>query len=118
MGKKSSGKAQVASGEKTSAGSKGPKPATHVKVRHILCEKQGKILEALAKIQAGEQFSAVAGACSEDKARQGGDLGWKTRSDVVPEFGNAAFQLAVGEMTSAPVKTAFGYHLIMCEGRK
>lgn len=119
MGRKSSGKtAAAASAEKVPASSKGPKPATHVKVRHILCEKQKKILEALTKIQAGEQFSSVAGTYSEDKARQGGDLGWKTKSEVVPEFGNAAFQLAVGEMTPAPIKTSFGYHLILCEGRK
>ena len=42
-----------------------------------------QILEALDKIKAGERFDAVAAACSEDKARQGGDLGWKTRQDVV-----------------------------------
>ncbi len=42
-----------------------------------------QILEALDKIKAGERFDAVAAACSEDKARQGGDLGWKTRQEVV-----------------------------------
>ena len=35
------------------------KPATHVKVRHILCEKQSKALEALEKVKAGEQFATV-----------------------------------------------------------
>ena len=42
-----------------------------------------QILEALEKIKAGERFDTVAAACSEDKARQGGDLGWKTRQEVV-----------------------------------
>ncbi len=42
-----------------------------------------QILEALDKIKAGERFDTVAAACSEDKARQGGDLGWKTRQGVV-----------------------------------
>jgi len=42
-----------------------------------------QILEALDKIKAGERFDTVAAACSEDKARQGGDLGWKTRQEVV-----------------------------------
>ena len=42
-----------------------------------------QILEALNKIKAGERFDTVAAACSEDKARQGGDLGWKTRQEVV-----------------------------------
>ena len=42
-----------------------------------------QILEALDKIKAGERFDTVAAVCSEDKARQGGDLGWKTRQEVV-----------------------------------
>jgi NIMA-interacting peptidyl-prolyl cis-trans isomerase 4 len=97
---------------------KAPKPATHVNVRHILCEKHSKIMEAQGRIQAGEQFSQVASQMSEDKARQGGALGWKTRQEVVGAFADAAFKLGVGEMTQAPVKTQFGYHLILCEGRK
>lgn len=39
----------------------------------------GKILEALEKIKAGQKFPDVAAAYSEDKARQGGDLGWQIR---------------------------------------
>ena len=40
-------------------------------MRHILCEKQSKCLEALERIKAGEKFSEVAAKYSEDKARQG-----------------------------------------------
>lgn len=44
------------------------------------CNKlPGKILEALEKIKAGQKFPDVAAAYSEDKARQGGDLGWQIR---------------------------------------
>ena len=42
-----------------------------VKVRHILCEKQSKALEALEKLKAGEKFNEVAANYSEDKARSG-----------------------------------------------
>eukprot|EP00884_Botryococcus_braunii_P004032 jgi/Botrbrau1/1362/Bobra.0063s0071.2 len=98
--------------------SKKLKPATHVKCRHILCEKQSKILEALDKIKSGQKFELVAAAYSEDKARSGGDLGWKTRQEVVGAFAEAAFKLQVGEMTQEPVKTQFGYHLILVEGRR
>ncbi len=59
------------------------KAANHVKVRHILCEKNGKIMEALAKLQNGDTFSSVAEQYSEDKARQGGSLGWMTRGSMV-----------------------------------
>ncbi|CAL5222074.1 g4380 [Coccomyxa viridis] len=117
MGKdKSKGKA--AKPAEAAGGAAKLKPATHVKVRHILCEKQSKALEALDKIKGGEQFATVAAAFSEDKARQGGDLGWKSRQDVVGDFAEAAFKLNVGEMTDAPIKTRFGYHIILVEGRK
>lgn len=69
---------QGASGGKQKAGS-----GTSVKVRHILCEKQSKALEAIEKIKSGIKFSEVAAQYSEDKARQGGDLGWQIRGSMV-----------------------------------
>lgn len=59
------------------------KGGTSVKVRHILCEKQSKVLEAMEKLKAGQKFPDVAAAYSEDKARQGGDLGWQIRGAMV-----------------------------------
>ncbi|XP_011311352.1 peptidyl-prolyl cis-trans isomerase NIMA-interacting 4 isoform X1 [Fopius arisanus] len=47
------------------------KGGTAVKVRHILCEKQSKILEAMEKLKAGQKFNEVAASYSEDKARSG-----------------------------------------------
>lgn len=75
-----------------------------VKVRHILCEKQSKILEALEKIKAGQKFPDVAAAYSEDKARQGGDLGWQIRGAMVGPFQDAAFALPISTVAS-PVYT-------------
>ncbi|XP_069504739.1 peptidyl-prolyl cis-trans isomerase NIMA-interacting 4 [Ambystoma mexicanum] len=100
-----------------------PKGGTAVKVRHILCEKHGKVMEAMEKLKSGVRFSEVATQYSEDKARQGGDLGWMTRGSMVGPFQEAAFALAVSTMdkpvyTDPPVKTKFGYHIIMVEGRK
>ena len=46
-------------------------------------------------------FIQVAAAFSEDKARQGGDLGWKSRQDVVGDFAEAAFKLNVGVFLQA-----------------
>lgn len=94
------------------------KGAVAVKVRHILCEKQSNILRAKEQIDAGRSFEDVAREMSEDKARQGGDLGWKTRQEVVAPFADAAFALSVGQVTPQPIRTQFGYHLIKCEGRK
>jgi NIMA-interacting peptidyl-prolyl cis-trans isomerase 4 len=63
----------------------------------------------------------VATQYSEDKARQGGDLGWMTK--VVGPFQEAAFALPVSGMdkpvvTDPPVKTKCEYHIIMVKGRK
>uniref|UniRef100_A0A3Q3WS98 Peptidyl-prolyl cis-trans isomerase n=1 Tax=Mola mola TaxID=94237 RepID=A0A3Q3WS98_MOLML len=92
-------------------------------VRHILCEKHGKCMEAMEKLKAGVRFSEVASQYSEDKARQGGDLGWMTRGSMVGPFQDAAFALQISSMdkpvyTDPPVKTKFGYHIIMVEGKK
>merc|ERR1711981_278763 len=94
-----------------------------VNVRHILCEKQSKCLEALEKIKGGAKFNEVATQYSEDKARSGGSLGWQTRGAMVGPFQDAAFALPVSSLanpvyTDPPVKTKFGYHIIMVEGKK
>ncbi|OAA57357.1 peptidyl-prolyl cis-trans isomerase [Niveomyces insectorum RCEF 264] len=104
------------------ANDKDVKGAQQINVRHILCEKHAKKEEALAKLRAGDaKFDDVARAYSEDKARQGGALGWKVRGSLDPAFEAVAFALPAST-TAAPVlgeaKTAFGYHIIMVEGRK
>eukprot|EP00116_Pleurobrachia_bachei_P007715 sb/3467977/ len=82
-------------GGATDAGkeTKEKKGYNHVKVRHILCEKQSKSLEALAELQKGLKFNEVATKFSEDKARNGGDLGWMVRGSMVGAFQDAAFAL-------------------------
>ncbi|KAK0452428.1 hypothetical protein EV421DRAFT_900512 [Armillaria borealis] len=98
------------------------KAATAVNVRHILCEKHSKATEALAKIQEGVSFNKVAQEYSEDKAKAGGSLGWMTRGSMVGPFQDAAFALAPSTVdkpvVSSLVKTNFGYHIIMVEGRR
>ncbi|OLL24025.1 Peptidyl-prolyl cis-trans isomerase NIMA-interacting 4 [Neolecta irregularis DAH-3] len=112
------------------------KPAQALKVRHILCEKHSigitqalasaypTAIQALEKLQEGTSFDAVAREFSQDKkARSGGDLGWMVRGSMVGPFQDAAFKLPVStaakpKYTDPPIKTKFGYHLIMVEGRK
>ncbi|EGI57794.1 PREDICTED: peptidyl-prolyl cis-trans isomerase NIMA-interacting 4 [Acromyrmex echinatior] len=124
--KKNAGAAKSSKGkssEESSGGKTEKKGGTSVKVRHILCEKQSKILEALEKLKAGQKFNEIAATYSEDKARSGGDLGWMTRGSMVGPFQDAAFALPVSSLgspvyTDPPVKTKFGYHIIMVEGKK
>jgi peptidyl-prolyl cis-trans isomerase NIMA-interacting 4 len=97
------------------------KPATSINVRHILCEKHSKKEEALEKLREGAKFDDVAREMSEDKARQGGSLGWKVRGSLLQDFEKVAYELEVsttGKPVWGEVKTSEGYHLIMVEGRK
>ncbi|GAB7357981.1 hypothetical protein MBLNU230_g0148t1 [Neophaeotheca triangularis] len=112
------GKGKEASADKGASKQKG---AQSVNVRHILCAKHSKKEEALAKLNEGAKFDDVAREFSEDKARQGGSLGWKTKGSLMEEFEKVAYDLPVST-TAKPVwgeaKTSEGYHLIICEGRK
>lgn len=90
MGPKKSGqssKSQESTGK--NEGKKGKDKAgsgTAVKVRHILCTKQSKALEAIARLDKGDKFNVVAQEMSEDKAKAGGDLGWQVRGQMGKYF--------------------------------
>ncbi|KAI0887356.1 FKBP-like protein [Annulohypoxylon maeteangense] len=93
-----------------------------VLVRHILCEKHGKKEEAFAEIMKTptlDHFITVARIFSEDKAKQGGLLGWQRKGQLAPEFEKVAFVLQESKGSNlfiGQAKTAFGYHLIVVEG--
>ncbi|HEX5431615.1 MAG TPA: peptidylprolyl isomerase [Bryobacteraceae bacterium] len=78
-----------------------------------------KAKDLRAKIVAGAKFADVAQAESDDvgSGANGGELGSFGRGAMVPEFENAAFSLPIGQV-SQPVKSAYGYHLILVESRK
>ncbi len=67
----------------------------------------------------GEDFAELARRFSQDPGTKddGGDLGWFRRGDMVPAFEDAAFDLAVNEI-SEPVETPFGYHIIKVTRRR
>ena len=85
-----------------------------VNADHILVESEEKALEILAKIESGEVGFADAAKQHSTcpSGQRGGNLGDFGRGQMVPEFDKAVFELEVGEITKAPVKTQFGYHLI------
>jgi parvulin-like peptidyl-prolyl isomerase len=75
--------------------------------------------DAGERIEAGEEFEAVAAEVSDDtqSAQVGGDLGCSPRSgQFVPEFEDAVFSQSIGEV-GEPVRTAFGYHVILVRSR-
>jgi peptidyl-prolyl cis-trans isomerase C len=89
------------------------------KARHILVktEKDAKaILASLAKTK-GKNFEQLAKQKSDDSGSkaQGGALDWSDGSNYVKEFTDALTKLQKGEYTKTPVKTRFGYHIIMLD---
>lgn len=89
-----------------------------VRARHILVGTEKEAKEILARIQKGEKFEDLAKQYSLDGSKDyGGDLGYFTAAEMVPEFSKAAFALKKDEV-SAPVKTDFGWHIIKLEDRK
>ncbi|MBS0248934.1 MAG: peptidylprolyl isomerase [Proteobacteria bacterium] len=74
---------------------------------------EDKIKAVIARLNKGEDFAKVADEVTEDPSGKGkgGDLGYFTKDQMVPEFANVAFSLDKGKI-SGPVKTQFGWHVI------
>ncbi len=87
------------------------------RARHILVEEEAQAKTLIAQIKAGADFEDLAKKNSKDpgSGQNGGDLDWANPNAYVPEFSQALSALKKGEMTEAPVKTQFGYHIIKLE---
>lgn len=83
-------------------------------------EAKTKAEEIIEKLKNGEDFSTLAKEYSDDEGSKenGGDLGYFNTGDMVQEFETAAYKLDVNEYTTEPVKTTYGYHIIMKTGQK
>lgn len=86
------------------------------KIKHILVETEEEIERARRAVLRTGNFEKVAKDKSIDTAtgEEGGDLGYVLKEELVPEFGNVAFILKVGEV-SKPVHTQYGWHIIKVE---
>jgi peptidyl-prolyl cis-trans isomerase C len=90
-----------------------------VRARHILVPTESEARAALAEVRGGADFMAVAQRRSTGPgAREGGDLGFFRRADMVPEFAEAAFLLQPGQVSENPVRSPFGWHVIKVEERR
>lgn len=92
-------------------------PGKEYRARHILVDKEEEALSLLKQLKAGGKFEDLAKKNSKDpgSGQNGGDLGFSKAESYVPEFAQAMVKLKNGEMTDAPVKTQFGYHIIKLE---
>ncbi|MBX9710914.1 MAG: peptidylprolyl isomerase [Xanthobacteraceae bacterium] len=89
-----------------------------VHARHILVETEDQAKEIIAELKKGADFAELAKKKSKDPgASDGGDLGFFTKDQMVPEFSAAAFALEPGKI-SDPVKSQFGWHIIKVEEKR
>ncbi len=88
-------------------------PVPEWSASHILVASEEEARAVIARLDAGEEFGAVAGEVSTDtgSGAQGGELGWFSAGMMVPEFEAAVATLQPGEVSS-PVESQFGWHVI------
>jgi peptidyl-prolyl cis-trans isomerase C len=85
-----------------------------VHARHILVADEATAKKIIGELKKGGDFAALSKQYSKDPSasQQGGDLGFFKKTDMAPEFANAAFALKDNEITPVPVKSQFGWHVI------
>jgi peptidyl-prolyl cis-trans isomerase C len=90
-----------------------------VRARHILVPTENEAKAVLAELNKGTDFAELAKQRSKDPAAaaQGGDLGYFTKEQMVPEFAEVAFKLEKGKL-SDPVKSQFGWHIIQVQDKR
>lgn len=91
-----------------------------ISARHILVPTEQEAKDIIEQLKKGADFATLAKDKTTDPSGKsnGGDLGYFTKQDMVPEFANVAFALKKGEYTQTPVKTQFGWHVIKLEDRR
>ena len=84
--------------------------------RHILFKTEQEAKAAISKLEKGAKFAELARKSLDTATKDnGGDLGWANPALFAPPFSEAMSKLAKGKYTTAPVKTDYGYHVILLE---
>ena len=91
-----------------------------VHARHILVSSEQEAKDIIDQLKKGADFANLAKDKTTDPSGKsnGGDLGYFTKQDMVPEFANAAFAMKPGDVSQTPVKTQFGWHVIKVEDKR
>ncbi|MBO5654170.1 MAG: peptidyl-prolyl cis-trans isomerase [Candidatus Methanomethylophilaceae archaeon] len=92
--------------------------AKSVRASHILVNSEGDANKLIARLEKGEKFEDLAKRFSKcPSGKKGGDLGWFRPGDMVPEFDQAAFSAEKGKVVG-PIRTQFGFHLLVVTDQK
>jgi peptidyl-prolyl cis-trans isomerase C len=90
-----------------------------ISARHILVDSMDAATDIIRRLDDGEDFATLAKALSTGpSAPNGGNLGYFKRGDMVPSFSDAAFDLDVSKYTDTPVRSDYGWHVIMVEDKR
>lgn len=92
-------------------------PQEEVRAKHILLNSKKEAQDVLVQLRAGADFATLANTKSLDSENKDGELGYFTKSMMIPEFGEAVFALRKGEI-SEPIKTPFGWHVVLVEDKR
>lgn len=93
--------------------------AEELKARHILLKEEQQAKDVVKLLDDGGEFAKLAAEHSTGPSKtRGGDLGYFTKERMVPQFSAAADELEIGKYTKEPVKTQFGWHVILLEDRR
>ena len=86
------------------------------KARHVLVETEDQAKAIIAKLKKGEKIDDLAKDSKDPGSKdRGGDLGWANPASFVPPFSAAMTKLEKGKFTETPVKSDFGWHVILLE---
>lgn len=91
--------------------------ATEYKASHILVKEEAEAKKLIAELDKGSKFADLANKHSLDakESQNGGELGWFAAGQMVEQFSEAVAKLEKGKYSKEPVKTQFGYHIILRE---
>ena len=93
---------------------------TEYHARHILLESEEQANRVLAELKKGGKFDELARKSSKDEGtrERGGDLDWNVPAAFDKAFSDAMVRLEKGQITSAPVQSRFGFHIIQLEDQR
>jgi len=94
--------------------------ATEYRARHILLESEEEAKRVLAELKKGGKFEELARKSSKDEGtrERGGDLDWSVPAAFDKAFADAMVKLEKGQITSEPVRSRFGFHVIQLEDQR
>lgn len=94
-------------------------PKAEISARHILVESEEDARKLIEELNGGADFTELAREHSTGPSSvQGGDLGYFTEEQMVPEFATAAFGMEAGTYSADPVQTQFGWHVVRVEDHR